>query len=265
MSLLASSCCRSRPLIPGSRTSSTRQLRASRGALAKNSCAEENACTFSPAERSRLLRLARIDDATSIMQTSGLFSFMGLPLKKHIRGWSIDSLLSRSLPCLTNQSPEVNEILLDLGPSRLRRTAEDSQSLSGPDKVSQRPRPHLLHHVTAMNLDGFFGCAQLMGDLLVEHTRCDMSHHFTFPYRERVITLAQVFELCSLSASCPIEINCPAYSVQKILFTERLGQKIGRTCFHRLDCHRDVPMAGDEDDRDLHACFGQFSLQIQTA
>src|ERR1700741_4105546 len=99
MSLLTSSRCRSRPLIPGSRTSSTRQLRASRDALAKNSCAEENACTFSPAERSRLLRLSRIDDSSSITQTSGLFSFMGLPLK--------------------NQRPEVSEILLDLGPTAI--------------------------------------------------------------------------------------------------------------------------------------------------
>jgi hypothetical protein len=30
---------------------------------------------------------------------------------------------------VSNQSPEASEILLDLGPSRLRRTAEDSQSV----------------------------------------------------------------------------------------------------------------------------------------
>jgi hypothetical protein len=89
----------------------------------------------------------------------------------------------------------VSEILLDLGPSRLRRTAEDSQSLSRSDKVSQRPGPHLLRDVTAMNLDGFFGCAQLTGDLPVEHTRYDVSHHFTLACRKRVITPAQVFEL----------------------------------------------------------------------
>src|ERR1700738_38800 len=164
------------------------------------------------------------------------------------------------LLCLTNKRPEVSQILLDLGPRTLRRMAQDSQSLSRPDKVSKRLRSHLLHDVTAMNLDGFFGRAQLIGDLFVEHTRYDMSHHFTFPYRERVITLAQVFELCPLQAGCAIEINCPLYSVQKILFTERLGQKLDRTSFHRLDCHPDVPVASDEDDRDFQAVFGQFSL-----
>ena len=49
----------------------------------------------------------------------------------------------------------------------LRRRAEDSQFLGSPNKVGQRPHPHLLHDVTTMNLDGFFGCAQLFGDLLV--------------------------------------------------------------------------------------------------
>ena len=63
----------------------------------------------------------------------------------------------------------MSEILLDLGPSRLRRMAEDTQSLSRPDKFSQRPRPHFLHDVTAMNFDGFFRYAQRVGDLLVKH------------------------------------------------------------------------------------------------
>src|SRR4029077_14893966 len=142
--------------------------------------------------------------------------------RKSARGWTADYLLSRSLLCVNNQRPEVSEILLDLGPSRLRRTAEDSQSLSRSDKVSQRPGPHLLRDVTAMNLDGFFGCAQLMGDLLVEHTRYDVRHHFTVACRKRVISPAQVFEPRPLHSGCTIEINRPVYSVQKILLAERL-------------------------------------------
>src|SRR4029077_5758450 len=71
---------------------------------------------------------------------------------------SIDSSLSRSLLCRTNQRPEAGAILLDFGPSVLRRTAEDSQFLSRSNKVRERPCSHLLHNVTAMNLDSFFGC-----------------------------------------------------------------------------------------------------------
>lgn len=129
---------------------------------------------------------------------------------------------------------ELSEILLDLGPSRLGRSAEDSQSLSHPDKLGQRFHSRLLHDVTAMDRDGFFGCAQLMGDLLVEHPRYDTSHHFTFARRKRVITAAQVSQLCSLQAGRAIEVNWPVDSVQRILFTEWLGQKLDRTSFHRL-------------------------------
>src|SRR6201984_1423588 len=164
MSLLTSSCCRSRPLIPGSRTSRTRQLRASRGASAKISCAEENACTFSPADRSRLLRLSRIDDSSSITQTNGLFSFMGLPLK--------------------NQRPEVSQILLDLGPRTLRRMAQDSQSLSRPDKVSKRLRSHLLHDVTAMDLNGDLAGTQFCSGLFVEEPRGYFFHHLPLARRQ---------------------------------------------------------------------------------
>src|SRR5208282_3245669 len=94
--------------------------------------------------------------------------------------------------------------------------------------------------MTAMNLNSFFGGAELLSDLLIEHPRYDMSHHFTLACSKRVITPTQVFQLCPLHAGCAIEIYCALYSVQKILFTKWLGQKLGRTLFHRLDCHRDV-------------------------
>jgi hypothetical protein len=68
--------------------------------------------------------------------------------------------------------------------------AKDAQSLSRPDKFSQRLHPHLLHEVPAMNLDGFFGCTQLVGDLLVQHSRDDMSHHFALAWGKRLISPA---------------------------------------------------------------------------
>src|SRR5215510_5701759 len=76
---LASSCCRSRPLQPGSWTSSTRQLGASGRWLVKNSCAEANVWTFSPVEQSRSLRLSRVDWSSSTTKTHGLSSGMAAP------------------------------------------------------------------------------------------------------------------------------------------------------------------------------------------
>src|SRR5215813_1416732 len=76
---LASSCCRSSPLQPGSWTSSTRQLGTSGRGLVKNSCAEANVWTFSPVERSRSLRLSRVDWSSSTTKTHGLSSGMAAP------------------------------------------------------------------------------------------------------------------------------------------------------------------------------------------
>ena len=75
----ASSCCSSSPLRPGSRTSSTRQLGAAGRWRVKNSCAEANVWTFSPVERSRLLRLARVDWSSSTTQTHGWSSCIAAP------------------------------------------------------------------------------------------------------------------------------------------------------------------------------------------
>src|SRR5581483_4075164 len=77
---LASSCCRSRPLMPGRRTSSTRQWARSRSGLARNSGAEENVCALSPAEPKRSLRLSRMDASSSTTKIHESFcSFTAQP------------------------------------------------------------------------------------------------------------------------------------------------------------------------------------------
>src|SRR5919106_6777064 len=78
-SSLANSCCRSRPLRPGSWTSSTRQLGAPGRWLVKNSCAEAKVWTLSPTERMRLLRLSRMDRSSSTTKTHGVSSCMAYP------------------------------------------------------------------------------------------------------------------------------------------------------------------------------------------
>ena len=55
---------------------STRQLAASGRGLVKNSCAEANVCTWSPAEPMRSLRLSRNEASSSTTKTNGFFSFM---------------------------------------------------------------------------------------------------------------------------------------------------------------------------------------------
>src|SRR3546814_6877794 len=53
------------------------------------------------------------------------------------------------------------------------------------------------------------------------------------------------------------------YRVQQGLIANRLGKKVDRSGLHRLHRHRDIAVAGEEDDRFDYAGRGQISLQIQ--
>jgi hypothetical protein len=53
--------------------------------------------------------------------------------------------------------------------SPLHRVNRDSQFFRHPDKVGERSRLHLLHEVTAVDLNGFFGRTQFVRHLFVEH------------------------------------------------------------------------------------------------
>src|SRR4249919_370342 len=57
--------------MPGRRTSRTKQLRPSVRLVAKNSDVDANTSTFSPTERTKLLRAARTDASSSMTKTMG--------------------------------------------------------------------------------------------------------------------------------------------------------------------------------------------------
>src|SRR5215469_15655668 len=84
--------------------------------------------------------------------------------------------------------------------SWLPRLPWDSQSFGHPDELSQRSRPHFLHDVAAMDLDGLFCSLQFGGDLLVEHPEYNTFHYFALARGERFIAPAQIFKLCTLLA-----------------------------------------------------------------
>src|SRR5713101_6603094 len=81
-SVLASSCCRSRPLNPGSRTSRTRQLGASGRLVLKNSWGVLNAFALRPTVPSSLVRASHIDGSSSTMYTIESSPLMALPFPR---------------------------------------------------------------------------------------------------------------------------------------------------------------------------------------
>jgi len=83
---LASSRWRSRPLIPGSRTSRTRHPGASRRLLFRNSSAEAKVSTRVPADLMRLFRASRTSRSSSAAKTTQMTS--------HSYAMSLDSSLN---------------------------------------------------------------------------------------------------------------------------------------------------------------------------
>src|SRR5215472_6793928 len=122
-----SSCCRSRPLSPGSWTSNTRQLGTSGLEKAKNSCAEGKVCTLNVADRTRLPRASRTDSSSSTTYTSGLVLL-------------IDHLL-----------------LIEKDSSKLRGDEHRSFTISQISKVARNPTSPFRHVFELHALDYFFG------------------------------------------------------------------------------------------------------------
>ena len=53
--------------------------------------------------------------------------------------------------------------------------------------------------------------------------------------------------------------------VEKILISKRFRQELHRTGFHRTNCHGDVAVRCNEDDRNGNVGAVQFQLKIQPA
>jgi hypothetical protein len=53
--------------------------------------------------------------------------------------------------------------------------------------------------------------------------------------------------------------------VDQVLITERLGQELNGTAFHRLHRHRDVTVSRYEDDRYFDIRLRELALKIQAA
>jgi hypothetical protein len=55
------------------------------------------------------------------------------------------------------------------------------------------------------------------------------------------------------------------HRVEKILVTERLGEKLDGARLHRLNGHRDVAIPGDKNDGEHYPCCCEVALEIEPA
>ncbi len=139
-----------------------------------------------------------------------------------------------------------------LGLRALRLRAAHSEQLRHSHQVGQRPRAHFLHDVAAMNLDGDLG----EPDLGLPPV-CSSVRRRPGPCTSRSRALNDANEpadppgILSSSRLCrsrPIAVD---NGVQHVLVAKRLGQEVDRSGLHGPHRHRDVAVAGHEDDRDV--------------
>src|SRR5207248_7580020 len=102
-------------------------------------------------------------------------------------------------------------------------------------------------------------------NLLVQPALCDLNQN-------RALTRSQYFESRPehaqgffILAARTVASESNIYSIQKILVSERLREKLDGAALHRLHGHRNVAMSGDEDDLGFDARRGEIALKIQAA
>jgi len=119
--------------------------------------------------------------------------------------------------------------------------------------------------MTSLQFDRYFARSQTGRDLFIERTANHQLHDFTLSRSERLETDAQTFEIRPVQPRSAIAFESLLNCVQKILLAERLGQKLDGARLHGPYGHRYIPVAGDEDDRNMHVRLRELMLQVEAA
>ncbi len=91
--------------------------------------------------------------------------------------------------------------------------------------------------------------ADFAGNLLVEAAGHDKSHDFALALRQGIEAGTEQSYGIFLLALGAIPVETQLDRVQQILVAKRLCHELDRTAFHRPNRHRDIAVAGNENDR----------------
>src|SRR5437899_2781663 len=89
--------------------------------------------------------------------------------------------------------------------------------------------------------------------------------HIPLPRGERLKPAAQGCPLRPLRARVAVACERLVHSVEQVLVAEGFGEEFYRPGFHRLHAHRDIAVAGDENNGEGQVARRQPLLQLQPA
>src|SRR5881396_2323219 len=115
-------------------------------------------------------------------------------------------------------------------------------------QVGERIGLHLLHHLAAVGFYRDFADAELATDLLVQPAGDHQVHDLPFAMGEGRVTLSDCPYLRLAIQGSPAALDGLADGAQQDVVAEWLRQELDSSPLHRLDRHRHVSVACDEDD-----------------
>src|ERR1043166_1629790 len=143
--------------------------------------------------------------------------------------------------------------------------ARDLKPVGHSYELGKRPSTKLLHHVVSMHFDCDLAYADFCSDLLVHEAGAHPAHDVLFAWAEGLKTGAKIKRRLEVSALCAVAVKGDINCVQQILFTYGFCEELNRSRLHGLDGHRDIAVAGNEDDGHFYLRLGQLKLKVETA
>jgi hypothetical protein len=114
-----------------------------------------------------------------------------------------------------------------------------------------------------MSLDRGLAGVELCRDLFVQQTGHDECHDLTLTLRQRFVPPSQLGQTCPLLSCSAVTLNPLLNSIEELLVTKRLREKVHRARLQRLHRHWNVPMSADEHDGDWSIGLGKLVLKVE--
>src|SRR5262249_19554572 len=126
---------------------------------------------------------------------------------------------------------------------------QETDLLRHGDELGHGFRAHLLHHPAAMDFDRLLGRAELHRDLLVQLPGDDEREDFALSRRERADAPLELAVLSDFRVALATPDQRAADRVEQLAIVARLLEEVEGASLHRPHAHRNVAIAGEEDDR----------------
>src|SRR3979490_340640 len=116
-----------------------------------------------------------------------------------------------------------------------------------------------------MDLHGNLGKSKLGRYLLIHEAGSDQSEHFPLAGGQGLEKHLQIQDDLLGLTPAAVPFDRGYHGIQHVLVTKWFGQEIHRSTLHGLDGHRNIAMAGHENDWNVNVRLGQFSLKVEAA